>query len=63
MEAPPSHAQSERMKPSILIAGILVAGLAAAHARDSKPADVTVYVNGDNAAPGSVYYPARATVT
>ncbi len=48
------------MKHSIRIAGILVAGLTA-HARDSKPADVTVYVNGDS--PGSVYSSARETAT
>jgi len=50
------------MKASILIAGILVAGMTA-HAHDSKPADVTVYVNGDNAPPSAVDFRARATVT
>jgi tetratricopeptide (TPR) repeat protein len=34
------------MKTTMLIAGILAAGLTA-HARDPKPVDVTVYVNGD----------------
>lgn len=46
----------------MLIAGILAAGIAA-QARDSKPADVTVYVKGDNNAPSSVDQGARATVT
>jgi len=46
----------------MLIAGILAAGMTA-HARDSKPADVTVYVQGDNKAPASVDQGARATVT
>jgi hypothetical protein len=50
------------MKTSILIAGILAAGMSA-QARDSKPADVTVYVKGDNNAPSSVDQTARATVT
>ena len=62
MEVPVSPAQSEAMKTSILIAGILAAGMTA-HARDSKPADVTVYVKGDNNAPSSVDQGARATVT
>jgi len=62
MEVPVSPAQSEAMKTSILIAGILAAGIAA-HARDSKPADVTVYVKGNNNAPSSVDQGARATVT
>ena len=48
------------MKHSILIAGILGAGLAA-HARDKKPADVTVYVKGSTLGP--VYLTARGTVT
>jgi hypothetical protein len=60
MESSPSHAQSGRMKHFMLIAGILGAGLAA-HARDKKPADVTVYVEGST--PGPVYLTARATVT
>jgi len=50
------------MKTSILIAGILAAGMTA-HAKDSKPADVTIYVNGDNAPPNSVDFGARTTVT
>jgi hypothetical protein len=62
MEVPVSPAQSEAMKTSILIAGILAAGIAA-QARDSKPADVTVYVKGDNTAPSPVAQGARATVT
>jgi hypothetical protein len=62
MEVPVSRAQSEAMKTSMLIAGILAAGMTA-HARDSKPADVTVYVQGDNKAPASVDQGARATVT
>ena len=62
MEVPVPRAQSEAMKTSMLIAGILAAGMTA-HARDSKPADVTVYVQGDNKAPASVDQGARATVT
>jgi hypothetical protein len=62
MEVPVSPAQSEAMKTSFLIAGILAAGMTA-QARDSKPADVTVYVKGDNNAPSSVDQGARATVT
>jgi hypothetical protein len=62
MEVPVSPTQSEGMKTSMLIAGILAAGIAA-QARDSKPADVTVYVKGDNNAPSSVDQGARATVT
>jgi hypothetical protein len=62
MEVPVSHAQSEAMKTSLLIAGILAAGIAA-HARDSKPLDVTVYVKGDSSAPSSVDQGARSTVT
>ena len=62
MEVPVSHAQSEAMKTSLLIAGILAAGIAA-HARDSKPPDVTVYVNGDGTVSSSVDQGARSTVT
>jgi hypothetical protein len=62
MAIPLSRAQSEAMKTSMLIAGILAAGMTA-RARDSKPPDVTVYVNGDNNAPSSVDQGARATVT
>jgi hypothetical protein len=62
MEVPVSPAQSEAMKTSFLIAGILAAGMTA-QARDSKPADVTVYVKGDSKAPSSVDQGARATVT
>jgi hypothetical protein len=62
MEVPVSRAQSEAMKTSMLIAGILAAGIAA-HAKDSKPPDVTVYVNGDSSAPSSVDQGARSTVT
>ena len=50
------------MKTSILIAGILAAGISA-HARDSKPADVTVYVNGSDLPPSAVDFGARTTVT
>ena len=50
------------MKTSILIAAILVVGMSA-YAHDSKPADVTIYVNGDNAPPSSVDFRAQATVT
>ena len=46
----------------MLIAGILAAGIAA-HARDSKPPDVTVYVKGDDDVPGAANQGARATVT
>jgi hypothetical protein len=62
MEVPVSPAQSEAMKTSMLIAGILAAGMTA-HARDSKPPDVLVYVNGDSSVPSSVDQGARATVT
>jgi hypothetical protein len=62
MEVPVPPAQSEGMKTSMLIAGILAAGMTA-HARDSKPPDVLVYVNGDSTAPNSVDQGARATVT
>ena len=50
------------MKNSSLIAGILAVGITA-YAHDSKPADVMVYVNGDNLPPSSVEAGARATVT
>jgi tetratricopeptide (TPR) repeat protein len=50
------------MKTAMLIAGILAAGLTA-HARDPKPVDVTVYVNGDDWPPILVDYRARDTVT
>jgi hypothetical protein len=61
MEVPVFPAQIEGMKPSILIAGILAAGIAAQD-RDSKPPDVMIYVNGD-AASSSVDQRVRATVT
>ena len=50
------------MQTSILIAGILAAGITA-HARDSKPADVTIFVNGSNLPRNSVDFGARTTVT
>jgi hypothetical protein len=51
------------MKHSMQVAGIVVlAGLNVHAARDHRPADVTVYVEGDGAPP-SVDYGARATVT
>jgi tetratricopeptide (TPR) repeat protein len=50
------------MKTAMLIAGILAAGLTA-HARDPKPVDVTVYVNGDDWPPILVDRRARDTVT
>ena len=62
MEVPTNRPQLEFMKNSSLIAGILAAGITA-YAHDSKPADVTVYVNGDNLPPSSVDFGARATVT
>jgi len=62
MEVPVTPEQSEGMKTSMLITGILTAGLNA-HAHDPKPADVTVYVKGDNTAPSSVDQEARATAT
>jgi len=49
------------MKNSSLIAGILAAGITA-YAHDSRPADVTAYVSGDNLST-SVDSGARATVT
>ena len=46
------------------IAGILVlAGMNVQAARDSRPADVTIYVNGDDFPPIRVDFGARATVT
>jgi hypothetical protein len=57
-----SPAQSEGMKTSFLMAGILAAGLTV-YAKDSKPPDVTVYVKGDSTAPSTVDQGARNTVT
>ena len=62
MEVPVSPAQIGVMKHSILIAGILAAGMTA-HARDSRPAHVTVYVSGDDWPPIAVDFWARDTVT
>ncbi len=59
--APP--AQLGAMRNSLLVAGILMMAATAARSRDSKPADVTVYVKGDGTAPSSVDCSARATVT
>ncbi|MBS1857749.1 MAG: hypothetical protein JST11_20435 [Acidobacteria bacterium] len=50
------------MKPSILLAGLLAAS-ANTQARDSKPADIIVYVTGDGAPSGPVDYGARGTAT
>jgi len=46
------------------IAGILVlAGMNVQAAQDSRPADVTIYVNGDDFPPIRIDFGARATVT
>ena len=55
-------AQSEGMKTSLLVAGILAAGMTV-YAKDSKPPDVTVYAKGDRAPPSSVDQEARSTAT
>ena len=63
MEVPVSTAQIGAMKHPILVAGILTAVAATTQARDSKPPDVTVYVNGHNRPASSVDQPARAIVS
>jgi len=62
MEVPLYPAQIGAMQPSILIAGILAA-VTIAPGSASKPADVTVYVNGENTPPSAVDFRARTTVT
>ena len=52
------------LKHFMQIAGILVlAGLNVQSAQDSRPSDVTIYVNGDDFPPVRIDYGARATVT
>jgi hypothetical protein len=52
------------MKHSMQVAGIMVlAGLNVQAARDSRPADVTVYVQGADLPPNPVHYEATRTVT
>ena len=61
MEVQVSPPQIGAMKTSMLITGILAAGMTA-HAHDPKPADVTVYVNGTDLPPLPVDVRARDTV-
>jgi hypothetical protein len=52
------------LKHFMQIAGILVlAGLNVQSAQDSRPSDVTIYVNGDDFPPIRIDFGARATVT
>jgi hypothetical protein len=64
MEIPICSLQIGQVKASVQIAGILVlAGMNVQGARNSRPADVMVYVNGDGGPPGPADEGARATVT
>lgn len=56
------HVCLKAVAAAVLLYSATPSGIAA-HARDSQPSDVTVYVNGDNKAPGAVDQEARATVT
>jgi hypothetical protein len=51
------------MQSAVLPAALLVAAGAVAQARDFKPADVIVYVQGESGPPSPVDYGARATVS
>jgi hypothetical protein len=62
MDVPTPPAQIEVMKTLVLFAGILAARVSAL-AGDTKPANVTVYVNADHSPPSSVDQRARTTVT